>query len=1449
MMKHLFSPLSILLLLTVFAPYAAQAQTTYTWTGAAPGDNLWATPENWSPNGVPGAEDVAIIESGTADVETPVTVGALTLGSEVDEGSAAATLGGTADVTVAGPLRWIGGGRFTGSGTVTGGPGSTIEPQVGGLSWTVMSLTGRTVVLGDVGPVAFSGQGVSSIGIDTGGVLELSGGLAASGPEEAELRFSGDNSGTLRTGGALSLDGGTLRFQFVAVESETELSVFAPATMILTGPVASRGTLGGDGDLTITNGNLFTNTGAIAPALSGASGIFPTVVTSSALPIGTEGRLEIELGGTEPGTGYDRLDVAGAVELEGELAVSLINGFAPELGQTFEVMTFTSRTGEFDTLTGSSLGNGLGLTPSYTDTSVLLTVVEDGNMPPIAVDDAATTTESVAVTIDVLSNDSDPDEDVLSIAMVGSPVNGTVEIVQGQVRYTPALGFTGIDDFTYTVSDGNGGEDDGFVTVTVLEATSGVVTLTSPSLETLGGQFGRSLAAVPDTDGDGRDDLLVGAPLEDGEFPDAGQAYLFSGATGAVLRTLVSPNPEDSGFFGFTVAGVPDADGDGRGDLLIGAILEDNESQDAGRAYLFSGSTGLLLQTLESPNFVQSGLFSSALAGVPDVDGDGRGDLLVGAPSENRGAENAGAAYLFSGGTGALLRTLESPNPELDGQFGISVAGVVDVDGDSRRDLVIGAFREDGGAQDAGRVYLFSGGTGALLQTLVSPNPEVDGQFGVAVAGSDDILGAGFDGRSGVQGSILVGATFETNGQVTAGKAYLFDGAGGTLLRTMDSPSPEDGGNFGVSVSDVPDVNGDGLSDFVIGAFREDGGAQDAGRAYLYDGATGVLLRTLVSPTPQPEGFFGDTVVGVSDVDGDGRGDLLVSAPFEDPGEVADAGRAYLFSGSTGGGEVVVTVSSPAAPTAGSDFDFGISVEGFSATAAELRYRPTGAPAFGTMPLAMDLDAYAGTIPGADVTLRGIDYYIVLTDGESTVTFPQLDPELRPLRLRVIVPQQVAGVELPPNAQYRMVSVPAVLDDPDPFAVFRDDYGTYGETSWRLLRWVPGLEQYAELAPPDSLDRPVIETPVVPGEAFWLAAYADAPFDIDNARSVDASEPVTVVLQPGWNQIGNPFAFPVAWDAVLGSDLVQPPVLYGEAEAGAGAEYLQNQLVLDPWSGYFVFNPELEPIFLEIPPIEALDEGRSASRGVAAADGYEIRLRAEVPERDLRDTQNVFGFAEGAEVARLARAEPPPIGPHLRLSAVEDGRRLAHSFRPAGTDGADWELELSVTADVLAAGPVSVHVALEEVGGRPTGYALWVLDLDGAAPLTLLEGAFEITLSPAHPVRRLRLIAGTEAYAEAARQDIPLIPVEFALAPAYPNPFAGAATLAYQLPAQADVVLDVFDLLGRRVAVLADGVQEAGRYSVRWDGTVAGAPAANGVYVYRLRAGSFTATHKMVLLR
>ncbi len=428
-----------------------------------------------------------------------------------------------------------------------------------------------------------------------------------------------------------------------------------------------------------------------------------------------------------------------------------------------------------------------------------------------------------------------------------------------------------------------------------VQAQSLLHTLDPPSAPLTTLRLGSAVAGVPDVDGDGRGDVLVGANRA-GVIPtSSGRVFLHSGKTGVLLHTLASPNGASQDFFGDAVAAVPDANGDGKPDLLVGAPGADPGASpsDAGRAYLFSGATGALLHTLASPNEQNDGQFGLAVAGVPDLDGDGRGDLLIGALESAQGLLASGRAYVFSGATGAHLGTLTSPNIQGRSEFGTALAGVPDVNGDGRGDLLIGARGEDDGFTDsAGRAYLFSGATGQRLRTLKSANPTIAGNFGNAVASVADMNG---DGKP----DLLVGARYENAAfpLLNIGRAYVFSGSTGERLHTLTAPTPQNNAFFGWSVAGVTDADGDGCGDLLIGSPSAAPGAAPnrAGRAYLFSGDTGNLIDTLVSPDEQPLGQFGYAVAGVPDTENNGRSDLFVGAVFETREGLDDGGNAYLF--------------------------------------------------------------------------------------------------------------------------------------------------------------------------------------------------------------------------------------------------------------------------------------------------------------------------------------------------------------------------------------------------------------------------------------------------------------------------------------------------------------------------------------------------------------------------
>lgn len=245
------------------------------------------------------------------------------------------------------------------------------------------------------------------------------------------------------------------------------------------------------------------------------------------------------------------------------------------------------------------------------------------------------------------------------------------------------------------------------------------------------------------------------------------------------------------------------------------------------------------------------------------------------------GANNTGRVHVYSGQTGTLIRTLQaSPAEPGGGQFGFSLSDAGDVDGDQVSDIVVGATVAAG---NFGAAYLYSGSTGTFIRRIVG---QANGDsFGAAVGSAGDV---NLDGRS----DILVGATGNDNMGANSGRAYVYSGLDGTLLRTYEAES--DGDSFGGGIANAGDINADGFADHIVGA--NNAGATSGGRAYVYSGLTGVQLLPTLNPVAGASEFGSFFVAGCGDVNNDGTPDLYVG----DYGHASGRGRAYVFSGSDG---------------------------------------------------------------------------------------------------------------------------------------------------------------------------------------------------------------------------------------------------------------------------------------------------------------------------------------------------------------------------------------------------------------------------------------------------------------------------------------------------------------------------------------------------------------------
>lgn len=390
---------------------------------------------------------------------------------------------------------------------------------------------------------------------------------------------------------------------------------------------------------------------------------------------------------------------------------------------------------------------------------------------------------------------------------------------------------------------------------------------------------GYAVASAGDVNGDGHVDVIVGAPGSDFSLADGGRAYVyFGGPTMDAVPdwTLTGAGAGDQ--FGVSVDGAGDMNGDGFDDVIVGANQNDAGGANAGRAYVYLG--GVSPNT--AADMVLTGVaagdgLGNRVAGLGDVNGDGFDDVIVGAPYNDAGGAETGRAYVHYGAaTLNSIVDLTLTGLAAGDVFAFTVGAAGDVNSDGYADMIAGAYDADINGATSGSAYVYLGGPApdATPDWTVS-GPSGDA-LGIAVSSAGDFNGDGYgDILVGASGSDVGGAgagqahVYYGGGLADDDPDVTFTGVG-------------DGDQFGFNVAPAGDVNADGFDDVLVGAPTCNGVGFRTGAVYLFFGGSSPNAVADVSFVGSGVNDQMASSGGLGDINGDGYGDLIVGETFND---------------------------------------------------------------------------------------------------------------------------------------------------------------------------------------------------------------------------------------------------------------------------------------------------------------------------------------------------------------------------------------------------------------------------------------------------------------------------------------------------------------------------------------------------------------------------------------
>ncbi len=541
-----------------------------------------------------------------------------------------------------------------------------------------------------------------------------------------------------------------------------------------------------------------------------------------------------------------------------------------------------------------------------------------------------------------------------------------------------------------------------------------------------------------------------------------------------------------------------------------------------------------------------------------------------------------------------------------------------------------------------------------------------------------------------------------------------------------------------------------------------------------------------------------------------------------------------------------ITLQSPSQQLwVGSDFQVTAQVtDNWNITSVLLYYRNGTSKTFQIISMNHSQENnYLATIPGSAMFFEGLAYFVRAEDSAGYSAFSDtLSPKIYFTDGSFSTNSSNSGYASGySRGQWRMLSIPAILNSAGVSSVLNDEteLGSYGEPNWRLFSYEDtdddgikdGYQEYSS-----SLESSIFQ--FASGKSFWLKANPEGEKIIIDvgAGYVLPLENQMITLKPGWNQIGNPIAFPIAFDPTH-QNIVDKLYL----PDGTGGYTLTNSML--PWAGYFVFVSGTEQVSYDITPVFST----LLHKPIIEKTEWLIQLCATCG--NCKDEINYFGISQlsSNDWDKKDYPEPPVIGEYVSLRFPHSDwsefcKYYTADIRHKIGDGQIWNFEIhsnlsntdkKLNWEKLVSPESELHLTLYDK------------DKNKTVDMNLVSEYFFSPLNQKR-VSNFQIFAGDEDFVEQQLEEIrSQLPDSYRLFQNYPNPFNSTTIINFELPKEKYVKLILYNMIGEEQKILVQDNYGVGFHKVLLDAK----ELSSGLYIYKLETGGFVDVKKLVVLK